>query len=72
MQDSLANQQNKEIKIEIDYSIATYCLPSVLIMMGVKYPYHVYDLISKNKSESSISILEFINDFVNLGKNIFC
>ncbi|HKL13134.1 MAG TPA: LysR family transcriptional regulator [Halanaerobiales bacterium] len=67
MQDSLDNQQSKEIKIEADKSIATYCLPCALVKMREKYPHHDYNLISSFSHEIEDDVLNDVCDvgFIN-------
>lgn len=51
MLNELEKQQKKEIKIEADITIATYCLPCALIKMHKNFPTHNYNLVSGSSDE---------------------
>jgi len=46
MLSELDEQDSKEIKIEGEHTIATYCLPCVILNMQMKFPKHRYNLVS--------------------------
>ncbi len=60
----LDDQESKEIKIEGEQTIATYCLPCVFLNMQVEFPNHKYNLISASpeKIEQDVS-----NDICEIG-----
>jgi len=64
MLNGLKEQEQKEIKIEGEFSIATYCLPCALISMQEEYPTHNYNLISSTSEEIEGDVL---NDICELG-----
>lgn len=64
MIEKLENHQDKEIKIEADFSIATYCLPCALVRMRELYPKHDYNLISNSSDEIEKDVL---NDICEVG-----
>jgi len=53
----LNDKESKEIKIEGEHTIATYCLPCVILNMQFKFPNHRYNLVSasSNKIEQDVS-----------------
>lgn len=51
MMSALEKQQKCEIKIEADFTLATYCLPCALVKMQGKFPTHNYNLISRTSDE---------------------
>lgn len=60
----LEKQQKKEIKIEADFTIATYCLPCALVKMQGFYPTHNYNLISGSTDDIEEDVL---NDICEVG-----
>ena len=64
MLEKLEKQQSKEIKIEADFSIATYCLPCALVRMRELYPNHEYNLNSNSSDEIERDV---INDICDVG-----
>lgn len=61
---ALEEQQKKEMKIEADFSIATYCLPCALLKMKAEYPDHNYNLISGYSNQIEEDVL---NDICEVG-----
>lgn len=64
MLNGLNEEEQKEIKIEGEFSIATYCLPCALVNMQEKFPYHNYNLISNSSDEIEADVL---NDICEVG-----
>jgi len=64
MLEKLDKQQDREIKIEADFSIATYCLPCALMKMRDLYPNYDYNLISNSSEEIERDVL---NDICEVG-----
>src|SRR6056297_21863 len=64
MVEKLERQQDKEIKIEADFAIATYCLPCVLVKMRELYPKHDYNLISNSSDQIEKDVM---NDICEVG-----
>ncbi|MFW6281795.1 MAG: LysR family transcriptional regulator [bacterium] len=64
MLSELEKQQEREIKIEADATIATYCLPCALVKMKAKFPTHNYNLISNNSEKIEENVL---NDICEVG-----
>ena len=64
MLNDLKEQDKKEIKIEGEFSIATYCLPCALINMKEKFPTHDYNLISNSSKKIEEDVL---NDICEVG-----
>ena len=64
MVEKLEQQQDKEIKIEADFAIATYCLPCVLVKMRKLYPKHDYNLISNSSDQIEKDVM---NDICEVG-----
>ncbi len=64
MLDGLYNQESNEIKIEAEFTIATYCLPCALLKMKDKYPTHEYNLISATSDKIKDDVL---NDICEIG-----
>ena len=60
----LEKQQESELNIEADYTIATYCLPCALVKMKEKFPTHNYNLISAQSDEIEEEVL---NDICEVG-----
>lgn len=60
MLSELEKQQKREIKIEADITIATYCLPCALIKMQDNFPTHNYNLISGSSDEIEEDVLNNI------------
>lgn len=64
MLSDLNDQENQEIKIAGEYTIATYCLPCALLNMSFKFPGHNYNLISDNSAKIEQDV---INDIYEVG-----
>ncbi len=64
MLSELEKQQKREIKIEADITIATYCLPSALLKMQNNFPTHKYNLISGFSDQIEEDVL---NDICEVG-----
>ncbi|MGM0409556.1 MAG: LysR family transcriptional regulator [Bacillota bacterium] len=62
MLSDLKEQEKKEIKIEGEFSIATYCLPCALVKMQNKFPSHNYNLISNTSDKIELDVLNDICD----------
>ncbi len=64
MLSDLNEKESREIKIEGEHTIATYCLPCVILNMQFKFPNHEYNLISAScdKIEQDVS-----NDICEIG-----
>lgn len=62
MLSDLKEQEKKEIKIEGEFSIATYCLPCALVKMQNKFPSHNYNLISNTSNKIELDVLNDICD----------
>ncbi len=60
----LKDEEKKEIKIEGEFSIATYCLPCALVSMQKKFPSHDYNLISSTSDKIEQDVL---NDICEIG-----
>lgn len=60
----LEEQQKSEIKIEADFTIATYCLPCALLKMQDRFPTHNYNLISGSSDEIEGDVF---NDICEIG-----
>ncbi|MFO7818958.1 MAG: LysR family transcriptional regulator [Halanaerobacter sp.] len=60
----LKKEQEKEIKIEADVTIATYCLPCVLMRIKSEFPTHNYNLISGSSDQIEEDLL---NDICEIG-----
>lgn len=60
----LKKEQEKEIKIEADVTIATYCLPCVLMKIKKDFPTHNYNLISGSSDQIEEDLL---NDICEIG-----
>lgn len=56
----LNEQNNKEIKIEGEYTIATYCLPSALMNLKSKFKKNKYNLVSASSEEIEEDVLSDI------------
>ena len=61
---ALKKEQEKEIKIEADVTIATYCLPCVLMKIKKDFPTHNYNLISGSSDQIEEDLL---NDICEIG-----
>ncbi len=58
-------EKNKfKIKIEADFTFATYCLPCALLRMKDKYPGHDYNLVSNSSAKIEQDVL---NDICEIG-----
>ncbi|MFW5735933.1 MAG: LysR family transcriptional regulator [Halanaerobium sp.] len=57
MLSDLNDQESREIKIEGEHTIATYCLPCAILNMQFKFPNHKYNLVaaSSDKIEQDVS-----------------
>ncbi|MFP4020441.1 MAG: LysR family transcriptional regulator [Halanaerobium sp.] len=57
MLSDLNDQESREIKIEGEHTIATYCLPCAILNMKFKFPNHKYNLVaaSSDKIEQDVS-----------------
>ncbi len=64
MINELERKQKREIKIEADSTIATYCLPCALLAMKEKFSTHNYNLISGNSDKIEEDV---INDICEVG-----
>lgn len=64
MLNGLKEQEQKEIKIEGEFSIATYCLPCALVSMQEKFTTHNYNLISNTSEKIEGDVL---NDICEVG-----
>ncbi len=64
MLSGIEKQQKNEVKIEADYTIATYCLPCALLKMQNKFPTYNYNLKSgfSDKIEEDV-----LNDICEVG-----
>jgi len=60
MLSDLNDQESKEIKIEGEYTIATYCLPCAILNMNFKFPNHKYNLVSASSDEIEQDVLSDI------------
>ena len=56
----LNEQQSKEIKIEGEHTIATYCLPCAILNMKFKFSDHQYNLIAASSDEIEQDVLSDI------------
>lgn len=56
----LNNQKSKEIKIEGEHTIATYCLPCAILNMQFKFPSHEYNLIAASSAKIEQDVLSDI------------
>ena len=64
MINGLKEQEKKEINIEGEFSIATYCLPCALVSMQERFPTHNYNLISNSSKKIEEDVL---NDICEIG-----
>lgn len=60
MLSDLNEQQHKEIKIEGEHTIATYCLPCAIMNMQFKFPNHKYNLAAASADEIEQDVLSDI------------
>ena len=60
MLSDLNDQESKEIKIEGEYTIATYCLPCAILNMQFKFPNHKYNLVSASSDKIEQDVLSDI------------
>src|SRR6056297_807659 len=60
MLSDLNDQESKEIKIEGEYTIATYCLPCAILNMNFKFPNHKYNLVSASSDKIEQDVLSDI------------
>jgi DNA-binding transcriptional LysR family regulator len=60
MLSDLDEQESKEIKIEGEHTIATYCLPCVILNMQFKFPDHKYNLVSVSPEKIEQDVLSDI------------
>jgi DNA-binding transcriptional LysR family regulator len=60
MLSDLNEQESKEIKIEGEHTIATYCLPCAILNMNFKFPNHKYNLVSASSDEIEQDVLSDI------------
>lgn len=60
MLSDLNQQQNKEIKIEGEHTIATYCLPCAILNMQFKFPNHKYNLVAASSAKIEQDVLSDI------------
>lgn len=56
----LSEQDSKEIKIEGEYTIATYCLPCAIMNLKFKFPQHKYNLAAASSEEIEENVLSDI------------
>ncbi|MEC9489943.1 MAG: LysR family transcriptional regulator [Halanaerobiales bacterium] len=56
----LNDQESKEIKIEGEYTIATYCLPCAILNMQFKFPKHKYNLVAASSDKIEQDVLSDI------------
>ncbi len=56
----LNDQESKEIKIESEHTIATYCLPCAILNMNFKFPHHKYNLVSASSDKIEQDVLSDI------------
>ncbi|MFW5686650.1 MAG: LysR family transcriptional regulator [Halanaerobium sp.] len=60
MLSDLNDQESKEIKIEGEYTIATYCLPCAILNMQFKFPNHKYNLVAASSDKIEQDVLSDI------------
>lgn len=60
MLSDLDEQESKEIKIEGEYTIATYCLPCAILNMQFKFPNHKYNLAAASSDKIEQDVLSDI------------
>jgi len=60
MLSDLNDQESKEIKIEGEHTIATYCLPCAILNMNFKFPNHKYNLVSASSDKIEQDVLSDI------------
>lgn len=60
MLSDLNDQDSKEIKIEGEHTIATYCLPCAILNMNFKFPNHKYNLVSASSDKIEQDVLSDI------------
>ena len=60
MLSDLNEQESKEIKIEGEHTIATYCLPCAILNMNFKFPNHKYNLVSASSDKIEQDVLSDI------------
>lgn len=60
MLSDLDKQESKEIKIEGEHTIATYCLPCAILNMQFKFPNHKYNLVSASSDKIEEDVLSDI------------
>ena len=56
----LNDQESREIKIEGEYTIATYCLPCAILNMKFKFPNHKYNLVAASSDKIEQDVLSDI------------
>ncbi len=60
MLSDLNDQESREIKIEGEYTIATYCLPCAILNMKFKFPSHQYNLVAASSDKIEQDVLSDI------------
>ncbi|RCW57459.1 MULTISPECIES: LysR family transcriptional regulator [Halanaerobium] len=60
MLSDLNEQDSQEIKIEGEYTIATYCLPCAILNMQFKFPNHKYNLVAAASDKIEQDVLSDI------------
>ena len=60
MLSDLNEQESQEIKIEGEYTIATYCLPCAILNMQFKFPNHKYNLVAASSDKIEQDVLSDI------------
>ena len=60
MLSDLNEQESREIKIEGEHTIATYCLPCAILNMQFKFPNHKYNLVSASSDKIEQDVLSDI------------
>jgi len=60
MLSDLNEQDSQEIKIEGEYTIATYCLPCAILNMQFKFPNHKYNLVAAASGKIEQDVLSDI------------
>lgn len=60
MLSNLNDQKSKEIKIEAEHTIATYCLPTAILNMQRKFPNHKYNLVAASSAKIEQDVLSDI------------
>lgn len=60
MLSDLNDQESREIKIEGEHTIATYCLPCAILNLQFKFPNHKYNLVSADSDKIEQDVLSDI------------